>query len=226
MDDKTKEKALFAWSGGKDSAMALYEIERAGNYEISALLTTLTEGYDRISIHGVRRSLLEQQAASLGSFLEKVFIPINSSNEIYETRMNEKLAEYAGKEITSVIYGDIFLEDLRKYREENLAEMNLKGVFPLWMNNTRELAERFIGLGFKAVVTCVDSFSINKKFAGREYDEKFLKDLPSNIDPCGENGEFHTFVYDGPVLRKPVNFKAGEITLREGRFYFCDLLPV
>jgi uncharacterized protein (TIGR00290 family) len=225
MEAKTKEKAILAWSGGKDSAMALYEIERTGNYEISALLTTLTEGYDRISIHGVRRVLLEQQAASLGIFLEKVFIPINSSNEIYETRMNEKMTEYAGKGITSVIYGDIFLEDLRKYREENLSKMNLNGVFPLWMNNTRKQAERFVGLGFKAVVTCVDSWAVNKKFAGREYDGQFLKDLHSNIDPCGENGEFHTFVHDGPVFRKTVNFKTGETTLREGRFYYCDLLP-
>jgi uncharacterized protein (TIGR00290 family) len=220
------KKAILAWSGGKDSTMALYEVKRANSLEISALLTTLTEGYDRISMHGVRRIFLEKQAASLGMLLEKVFIPINSTNEIYETRMNEKLLEYKNKGITTTVFGDIFLEDLRKYREENLSKINMHGIFPLWKNDTAKLGEKFIDLGFKAVVTCIDSHALDKEFAGREYNKQFLKDLPSKVDPCGENGEFHTFVYDGPIFRKAVNYKLGEITLRENRFYFCDLVPV
>jgi uncharacterized protein (TIGR00290 family) len=220
------KEAILAWSGGKDSAMVLYEIENTKSQKICALLTTLTEDYDRISMHGVRRVLLEQQAASLGFPLEKIYIPKNSSNEIYEARMKEKLLVYKNKGITAVIFGDLFLEDVKKYREENLSKIGMHAVFPLWKNDTAKLAERFIDLGFKAIVTCIDSQTVGKEFAGREYNKPFLKDLPSKVDPCGENGEFHTFVYDGPIFRKPVNFKPGEITLRDNRFYFCDLLPV
>jgi len=220
------KEAILGWSGGKDSTMALYEIENTKNLKISALLTTLTEDYDRISMHGVRRVLLEQQAASLGFPLEKIYIPKNSSNEIYEARMNEKLQEYKNRGITAVVFGDLFLEDVKKYREENLSKIGMHAVFPLWKNDTEKLAERFIDLGFKAVVTCIDSQAVGKEFAGREYDKQFLQDLPAKVDPCGENGEFHTFVYDGPIFRKKVNFTLGEITLRDNRFYFCDLLPV
>jgi len=220
------EKVLFAWSGGKDSAMTLYELQKTHRYEISALLTTITEDYDRVSMHGVRRILLEQQAASLGLPLEKVYITKNASNGEYEAKMREKLNKYKDKGVLSVVFGDIFLEDIRKYREENLSQIGMKGIFPIWKRDTTELAHTFIALGFKAVITCVDSNVLNKRFVGRIYDKQFLNELPYSVDPCGENGEFHSFVYDGPIFRERVAFTIGDIVLRDNRFYFCDLIPV
>lgn len=220
------EKVLFAWSGGKDSAMALYELQMSDGYEILALLTTVTEGYDRISMHGVRRILIEQQAESLGLPVEKIYIAKNSSNEEYEAKMRDKLMHYQGQGVLSVVFGDIFLEDVRKYREENLAKIGMKGVFPLWKKDTTELAHTFIDLGFKAVITCVDSNFLDRIFVGRVFDEQFLSELPSSVDPCGENGEFHSFVYDGPIFRKRILYKKGEVILRDNRFYYCDLIPV
>ena len=220
------EKVLVAWSGGKDSAIALHEIRKSKNYEIAALLTTVTEGYDRISMHGVRRVLLEQQAQALGLPLEKVFISKKSSNKEYESKMGTALEKYSALGVSSVVFGDIFLEDLRKYRESNLAKIDMKGLFPIWKRNTNKLAKEFIADGFKAIVVCVDSKVLDGKFAGRMFDETFLEELPEKIDPCGENGEFHSFVFDGPVFRKPVGIKKGEVVLRDNRFYYCDLMPV
>ena len=222
----TTEKVLFTWSGGKDSAMALYELQRSKNYEVAALLTTVTEEYDRISMHGVRRILLEQQVESLGFPLEIIYIPRNSSNEEYEARMKEKLLQYKSRGVSSVVFGDIFLEDLRKYREDNLAKVGMKGIFPIWKRDTAELAHTFIGLGFKAVITCVDCNFLDQTFAGKAFNEQFLSDLPSTVDPCGENGEFHSFVYDGPIFSERVRYRKGKVVLRDNRFYFCDLLPV
>ncbi|MFA4919931.1 MAG: diphthine--ammonia ligase [Thermodesulfovibrionales bacterium] len=220
------EKIIFTWSGGKDSAMALYELQRTHSYEVSALLTTITEDYERISMHGVRRILLERQADSLGLSLEKVFISKNTSNEEYESKMQEALIKYRATGVPSVVFGDIFLEDLRKYREDNLSKVDMKGIFPIWKRDTTELAHTFIDLGFKAVVTCVDSNVLDKKFVGRVFEEQFLSELPSTVDPCGENGEFHSFVYDGPIFRERIAFTMGDIVLRDNRFYFCDLIPV
>ncbi len=220
------EKVLFTWSGGKDSAMALYELEMNEGYEIAALLTTVTEDFDRISMHGVRTALLEQQAESLRLPLEKVYITGNSSNEAYEARMRDKLAHYQGRGISSVVFGDVFLEDVRKYREGNLAKIGMRGIFPLWERDTTELAHTFIDLGFDAVVTCVDSNVLDRKFAGRVFDERFLSELPDNVDPCGENGEFHSFVYDGPIFRERIPYRKGKTVLRDNRFYYCDLLPL
>jgi uncharacterized protein (TIGR00290 family) len=219
------EKIIFTWSGGKDSAMALYELQRTHSYEVSALLTTITEDYERISMHGVRRILLERQAESLGLPLEKVFISKNASNEEYESKMREALTKYRASGVSSVIFGDIFLEDLRKYREDKLSKVDMKGIFPIWKRDTTELAHTFIDLGFKAVVTCVDSNILDKKFVGRVFDGQFLSELPSTVDPCGENGEFHSFVYDGPIFRERIAFRVGDIVLRDNRFYFCDLIP-
>ncbi|MBI3660470.1 diphthine--ammonia ligase [Candidatus Acetothermia bacterium] len=219
------EKVLFGWSGGKDSTLALYEIQRAENYEIAALLTTVTKDYDRISMHGVRRTLLEQQATSLGYPLEQVFISKQSSNEEYESKMREALTKYQSAGISSVVFGDLFLEEIRKYREAHLAQIGMKGVFPLWGKNTTELAHTFIDLGFEAIIVCVDSKALDGKFVGRIFDKKFLSELPLTVDPCGENGEFHSFVFDGPIFRKPILFKKGEIVLRDNRFYYCDLIP-
>lgn len=219
------EKVLFTWSGGKDSASALYELKKEDRYEVSALLTTVTEGYGRVSMHGVQDVLLERQADSLGFQLEKIYISKNSSNKEYEEKMKKKLEPYRDQGITSVVFGDIFLEDLRKYREENLSKIGMKAIFPIWKRDTTELAETFIDLGFKAIITCVDSKVLDKKFVGRNFDREFLSELPSTIDPCGENGEFHSFVHEGPTFQRAVACKKGEIVLRDNRFYFCDLIP-
>ena len=220
-----KEKIIFTWSGGKDSAMALHELKRNAGYEIVALLTTITEDYDRISMHGVRRELLEAQAVSLGIRLEKVLISRQSSNEDYESRMRAALEQYKAKGVTSVAFGDIFLEELRRYREDNLAKIGMKGIFPLWKRRTSDLARDFIHAGFRAVITCVDSEALDKRFAGREFDKAFLSELPSGIDPCGENGEFHSFVYDGPVFKNWIRHTRGEMVLRDQRFWYLDLVP-
>jgi uncharacterized protein (TIGR00290 family) len=218
-------KALFSWSGGKDSALALYEVLGSRSFDIASLLTTVTEGYDRVSMHGVRLPLLEMQADSLGLALEKVIIPRNASNEEYETSLEKSLLKYKGSGVESVIYGDIFLEEIRKYREEQLGKLGLGCVFPIWGRDSLSLARTFIEAGFKAVVVCVDSTLLDGGFAGREFDYDFLSGLPQGTDPCGENGEFHTFVYDGPIFRERVGFEKGEVVLRDGRFYYCDLLP-
>ena len=219
------EKVLVSWSGGKDSAIALYEILKKPNYEISALVSTVTEGYDRISMHGVRSSLLEQQVAALGFPLEKVLIPKNASNEEYESNMSRVLAKYQGAGVRSVVFGDIFLEDLRKYREDKLASLGMQGIFPLWKRDTLELARSLNPWGFKAITTCVDSQALGRQFVGRQIDAQFLAELPAAVDPCGENGEYHSFVYAGPIFKESVAFTPGEVVLRENRFFYCDLVP-
>jgi uncharacterized protein (TIGR00290 family) len=220
-----REKVVVAWSGGKDSALALYEVLNAGSYEVLELLTTVTRDYDRISIHGVRRALVEQQANALGFPLEVTFISKGASDAEYETELLKALKRQRDSGASSVVFGDIFLEDVRKYRERLLPKVDMNGIFPLWKRDTQVLARQFINLGFKAVITSIDTTVLGKAFAGREYDEKFLSDLPANVDPCGENGEFHSFVYDGPIFHERVLLTKGEIVLRENRFYFCDLLP-
>ena len=220
------EKVLFTWSGGKDSAISLYVLQKLHNYEIVALLTSVTEDYDRISMHGVRRVLLEQQAQSLALPLEILYITKNSSNEEYEAKLKDKLQQYKNHGVSSVVFGDIFLEDLRKYRENNLAQIGMKGIFPIWKRDTTELAHAFIDLDFKAVITCVDSNVLDGKFVGRYFDNEFLSELPAKVDPCGENGEFHSFVYDGPIFRERIRFRRGKVVLRDNRFYFRDLIPV
>ncbi|MGB8780363.1 MAG: diphthine--ammonia ligase [Candidatus Bathyarchaeia archaeon] len=220
------EKVILSWSGGKDSALALYEIQKTDSYKILGLLTTLTKDYDRISIHGVRRTLLEKQADSLGFPLEKVLISKSASIKEYEFKMSEILSKYLTVGFSSVVFGDIFLEDVRKYREDYLSKMGMRGIFPLWKRDTHELAHAFIDLGFKAIVTCVDLNVLDKRFAGRIFNEQFLSDLPSSVDPCGENGEFHSFVYDGPIFQEQISHEIGEAVLRENRFYYCDLIPL
>ncbi len=189
------EKVLLAWSGGKDSAITLYYLQKTNRYEIIALLTTLTKDYNRISMHGVRQILLKQQTDSLRIPLEKVFISKNASNEEYGSKMRKILTKYAKADVSSVVFGDIFLEDVKQYRENNLGKVGMKGIFPLWKKDTTKLAHTFIDLGFRAIITCVDSNILDKRFTGRIYDKEFLLELPSGVDPCGENGEFHSFVY-------------------------------
>lgn len=218
-------KCLFSWSGGKDSVLALYEILGSRDYDIMALMTTVTLGYDRISMHGVRCTLLEKQAESLGLGLEKVTIPPDASNQEYELSLGRMLLGYKETGVDSVIFGDIYLREVREYREKQLGGLGLKCEFPIWGRDSRSLSREFIDNGFKAVVVCVDSTLLDGSFVGREFDDDFLAGLPPTVDMCGENGEFHTFVYDGPIFADRVGFDMGEITLRDGRFYYCDLLP-
>jgi uncharacterized protein (TIGR00290 family) len=215
---------LFCWSGGKDSSLALYEVQKAKSHNVAALLTTITEDYDRISMHGVRRALLEQQAEALGLPLKKVLIPKEATNDIYESRMRALLEEGLREGIDTVAFGDIFLEDLKLYRENNLAQLGMKGLFPIWKRDSAELAQTFINLGFKAVLACIDTKFLDPSFAGRPYDQDLLRDLPPNVDPCGENGEFHSFAFDGPIFKHRINHTVGEV-VRKDRYCFCDLIP-
>lgn len=233
-----KPKALFNWSSGKDSALTLYKILQEDQFEISTLLTSINEEFQRISMHGVPVSLLEKQAESLGIPLIKMELPKEPSMEEYQEIMNKTMAEIQSQGITHSVFGDIFLEDLRKYREDQLNAIGMKTVFPLWKQNTSNLIREFLELGFKTIVTCVNGSYLDKSFAGRIIDEKFIDDLPGNIDPCGENGEFHTFTFDGPIFKNPVQFEIGETVKKtypkpktapeeesgEYIFWFCDLL--
>jgi len=219
----TREKIVIGWSGGKDSAMALHELRNSGRYDVAAAITTVSKAYDRICIHGVRRSLLHAQVQTLGLPLHEVWLSENSSNEEYQAKMDEALAIYKAQGIRRIAFGDLFLEDIKAYRDQNLARIGMEGVYPIWKRDTRELAETVIKLGYKVVLTCVDTKVLDSSFVGRTFDESLLADLPSTIDPCGENGEFHTFVWEGPIFKKPVPIQLGETVIR-GRFAFRDLV--
>jgi uncharacterized protein (TIGR00290 family) len=212
----------LSWSGGKDSALALWTLRRRC-LEPCALVTTVTEGYDRISMHGVRRQLLERQAEALGLPLVQVVIPPACVNAVYETRMAEAFAAAPLSRADAVAFGDLFLEDVRAYREERLAAGGKRGLFPLWGRNTAGLAREFIDAGFEATLVCVDPRALDGSFAGRSYDERLLAELPDGVDPCGENGEFHTFVHAGPIFGKPIAHARGNVVERDG-FVFCDLV--
>ena len=217
---------IVAWSGGKDSALALREILGDARYRVAALLTTVTAEYDRISIHGVRRALLRRQAEALGLPLDEVLISPGASNHEYETNMGAALAVLRTRipGLGTVVFGDLFLADIRAYRERMLARIGMRGLFPLWLRDTRALAYDFVRLGYRAVLVCVDAAQLAGEFAGREFDAELLSDLPPGVDPCGENGEFHTFVYAGPGLREPVSHERGPVVVRDGRFVYCDLM--
>ena len=204
--------------------MALHALRERGDTRVAALLTTVTDVFDRISMHGVRRELLRRQAQSVGLPLHEVFIPPQCVNPVYEARMQAALRIYYDQGIRKVAFGDIFLEDLRAYREKNLARIDMHGLFPIWKRGTRELAAHFVSSGFRGFAVCIDPRKLDPSFAGRELDASFFRDLPANVDSCGENGEFHTFVCDGPIFREPIAVRAGEIVTRDA-FVFCDLLP-
>jgi uncharacterized protein (TIGR00290 family) len=222
-----KTPVVMSWSGGKDSAFALHELITSGQYEVVALMTSISEEYRRISHHGVREALLEQQAEAIGIPLEKIYLPSGNStpctNEVYEQIMGEVMAKFCARGVKTVAFGDLFLEDLRTWREANLAKAGMRGLFPIWKRNTTELASEVIAMGFKAYLSCVEA-KLGPGFVGRPFDLDLLRDLPSGIDPCGEYGEFHTFVYDGPIFTRPVPVRVGEIVIRDGRHY-ADLLP-
>ncbi|MBI3321279.1 MAG: diphthine--ammonia ligase [Candidatus Omnitrophica bacterium] len=217
------EPVLMCWSGGKDSALALHAVLQDPSLHVEALLTTVTDGYERISMHGVRCALLVQQAQAIGLPLEQVRIPMQASNALYEEAMARLLLRYRERGVSRVVFGDLFLEDIRSYRERQLAKLGMRGIFPLWLRETQALAQTFLVSGFKAILVCVDPTQIAPSFAGREFDERLLAELPPRADPCGEHGEFHTFVYDGPLFRHPVRVLRGEVVERDG-FWFCDLL--
>jgi uncharacterized protein (TIGR00290 family) len=221
------EKVALSWSGGKDSAIALHALLGDDRYEVVGLLTSVAAEYKRISHHGVREELLELQAESIGLPLDCLYLTSDSggscTNERYEKLIRNTLQRYFDAGVMLVAHGDIFLEDLRAYREKNLARLGMRGVFPLWKRDTSELIETFIASGFKAYLSCVEG-KLGESFAGRAIDAKLVDDLPEGVDPCGENGEFHSFVYDGPIFRKPVDVVGGEVVCRDVR-YFADLLP-
>ncbi len=245
----TKEKVVFVWSGGKDSALALHRLQRDERYDVVSLLTTCNEHFQRVSMHGVRLELLERQAESIGLPLEKMFVSERSSNEEYLTKLNATLRAHKARGVESFAFGDIFLEDLRAWREANLAQLGLRGVFPIWKVDTRELMREFIALGFGSIVCCVNDAYLDESTVGRTIDEEFITSLPADVDPCGEYGEFHSFAFAGPIFRTPIAVTVGEKVYRpveathpgdrtasticppaEPRrvtkgFWFCDLLP-
>ncbi|MFN2455936.1 MAG: diphthine--ammonia ligase [Pyrinomonadaceae bacterium] len=222
------ETVLVSWSGGKDSAMALYEIQRAEQARVIALLTTFTRDADdggRVGIHNVRRELIEAQAASINLPLRKVFIAPKATNAEYESTMIKALAPFRDEEgIEQIVYGDLFLEDIRAYREQFLARHRMRGIYPVWGRDTLKFAADFIKLGFKAVVVSVNAKMLDESFAGKMFDADFLERLPPNIDPCGERGEFHTFVYDGIIFEHELKFRRGKVAFRDDH-YCCELLP-
>ncbi len=240
----TYPKAIFNWSTGKDSALALHKVLQSGEYDVAWLLTTVNVRYDRVSMHGVRTELLEAQAASLGIPLVQVRLPDTPTMDAYERAMRETFGQLRDEGATVSIFGDIFLEDLRVYREQQLIKSGLQAVFPLWQIPTGILAREVIDLGYTAITTCVTAQYLDRSFVGRVFDDAFLKDLPAGVDPCGENGEFHTFTCDGPIFQRPVRVSMGDVVHRRyeqpsvhadansgdratpgaAGFWYCDLL--
>ncbi len=228
------KKAIFNWSGGKDSSLALHQILQNKEFEIACLLSSVNNHYNRVSMHGVRIELIEQQAASIGLPLQQLRLPEMPSMEDYNREMFAIMKGFKDNGIDYSIYGDIFLEDLKIYREGQLAKVGMQGVFPIWKRDTSELIQEFIDKGFKAVLVCVNERYLDKSFAGRLIDENFLQDLPHNVDPCGENGEYHSFVFDGPIFKTPIAFEKGEVVYRKYEqersdnfdtgFFYQDLL--
>ncbi|SHI44337.1 MJ0570-related uncharacterized domain-containing protein [Arenibacter nanhaiticus] len=238
------KKAYFNWSSGKDSCLALYRALQDDAYTISKLVTTVNTDFDRVSMHGLKTILLEKQAASIGFPLLQVGLQGNISMKAYEFKMNELLSELKSDGYQYGFFGDIYLEDLRAYREQKLVEFGVKAVFPLWKQDTKTLMSEFLKAGFKAITVCVNAKYLDSSFCGRLVDESFINDLPANVDIAGENGEFHTFVFDGPIFKTPVTFEIGEKVLRtyhpsgddddcfakdtswDNSFWYCDLLPI
>jgi uncharacterized protein (TIGR00290 family) len=229
-----RARTFFNWSTGKDSALALYHLQRNKDYQVDCLLTSVNTAHDRVSMHGLRREFMLAQAAALGLPLKTIELPEQPDMALYEGRMVEAVSSLRAAGYTHAAFGDIFLEDLRRYREQQLAALGISAVFPLWQRDTGELMHEFIALRFKAVVVCVNTDVLDASFAGRLLDESFLADLPPAVDPCGENGEFHTFCFAGPIFSREIRFRLGKKVLREYRsptggaertaFCFCDLI--
>ncbi len=218
-------KIVLSWSSGKDSAWALHVLSQRCDLEVVGLLTTFNSAFDRIAMHGVRRCLVEKQAKRLNLPLWTVDLPWPCSNASYEELMRGICQRAVSEQVTAIAFGDLFLQDVRNYRERQLRDTGLEPLFPLWQMPTNQLALEMIGAGIKSVVTCVDPAKLDPSHAGRQYDREFLRTLPSSADPCGENGEFHTFVYDAPNFSAPIAIEVGEIVQRDG-FLFADVLPI
>ncbi|MBI1783385.1 MAG: diphthine--ammonia ligase [Sphingobacteriales bacterium] len=235
--------AIFNWSGGKDSTLALHRVLAEKKFDVKYLLTTLSEKYQRISMHGVREALLKKQAAAIGIPLKKIYLPENASMITYNEIMEKTMTDIASENIHNAIFGDIFLEDLKKYREEQLSKVGFTAHFPLWKEDSKVLLNELLRLGYKTILVCVNEKQLNENFAGRVIDQSFIDDLPATVDPCGENGEFHTFVFEGPIFTQPISFTKGEVVRRnyvptddddcfsnnpqpyDTGFYYCDLIP-
>lgn len=215
----------MCWSCGKDSATALLKLQEDPEFEVVGLLTTLTEGYNRVSMSGVRRELLERQAEAVGLPVREVWIPPQCVNAVYESRMGEAIDQLGGEGVEAVAFGDLFLEDVREYRERQMAPTGLSCVFPIWGEDTVLLSRWMIECGLRATLVCVDPKQVPGSLAGHAYDEALFAKLPASADPCGERGEFHTFVWDAPNFRVPIEVQPGETVEREG-FVFADLIPV
>jgi uncharacterized protein (TIGR00290 family) len=218
------QKAWLAWSSGKDSAWALHTIRQSKEFEVVALLTTINRTHQRVAMHAVRESLVEMQATAAGLPLVKVPIPSPCTNEVYEQAMGEAMARARAEGVLRVVFGDLFLEDIRAYRERHLAACGMTPIFPLWRKDTRRLAAEMLAGGLSAYLTCVDPGKLDRKFAGRRFDLQLLDELPAGVDPCGENGEFHTFANAGPMFDREIAVSPGEIVEREG-FVFADFIP-
>jgi uncharacterized protein (TIGR00290 family) len=226
-----RQKVVFCWSGGKDSSLALYKVRGDDRYEVVSLLTTCNERFQRVSMHGVRIGLARRQAAEIGIPLDVIYLSEYPSNDEYETKMREYLSRRKSEGVAAVVFGDIFLEDLRKWREANLATIGLSGIFPLWRRDTVALIEEFLSLGFGSIVCCVSDAHFGEAAAGKLIDREFIAELPPGVDPCGENGEFHSFAFKGPIFARPIPFTVGAKVYRElgtgsapQGFWFCDLL--
>lgn len=240
------KKVLFNWSGGKDSSLALYHLKKDKTFEITSLMTSISAEYNRISMHGVRKELLLEQGKAIGLPIKELLLPASPSMSEYDAIMKTVMTEVKTEGITHSAFGDIFLEDLKRYREERLAEVGLKALFPIWKRDTTELVKEFIDYGFKTIVVCVKGDVLDESFAGRVIDHDFIADLPKGVDPCGENGEFHTFAFDGPIFDYSIPFDIGDTVFREYKapkdsddsclladgaqkmsgYYFKDLLPI
>ena len=220
----TRPKALLSWSSGKDAAWALHVLRQVGEVEVVGLLTTTNAAFDRVAMHGVREALLEVQVQAVGLPLWKVPLPWPCPNEAYETLMAEACARAVTEGIEIMAFGDLFLEDVRDYRVQKLEGTGLRAAFPLWGRDTAALAQEMVAAGLKATLACVDPRALDAAFAGRDFDARLLADLPATVDPCGERGEFHTFVWDGPMFSGPVALRRGEVVTRDG-FVFADLVP-
>lgn len=219
------QKAWISWSSGKDSAFALYELRRDGKsgLDVTALFTTVTQDYDRVSMHATRRILLEKQSEALGIPLHVMEIPRVCTNEVYESRFSEAMQTARAQGVESFVFGDLFLTEIRDYRERVLKPVEIKAEFPLWLRDTRTLAHDMIGLGIEAYITCIDTRKLDPSMVGRRFDDGFLRDLPEDVDPCGENGEFHTFIANAPNFAFRIPLVKGE-TRSDGDFIFCDFL--
>jgi uncharacterized protein (TIGR00290 family) len=225
-DNPDRTAVVMSWSGGKDSALAFHELRADPRFEVVALMTSVSEEFKRVSHHGVREELLEAQADAIGVPLRKIYLPSSQTtpctNEVYEEIMGRVMEDFKSQGVYTVGFGDLFLEDLRAWREKNLARAGMTGVFPIWKRDTLRLSRQIIAMGFKSILSCVEG-KVGPGFVGRAYDERLLDDLPPGIDPCGEYGEFHSFVYDGPCFERPVAVQVGETVIRDGRYY-ADLL--